>query len=141
MVQCDHKYRIIEKNIQLEVHSIKGKSPCMSSLPLKLLENQKIRFSWKTPFVQKIAATSAKRVKFSPYLTYKGETCPNAHLLAFDNGMDMDSHTNASWYKSFILTLTGTAKNGYKAYRMGQYPVLMCWLNNLEVIFHLVRPE
>ena len=59
-----------------DVYSLKGKSP-HSSLPPKVPENQKIRFSWKTPFVPEIAASPAKRVKFPPHLTYKGETCPN----------------------------------------------------------------
>ena len=57
-----------------------------------------------------IAATPTKRVKFPVHLTYKGETCPNAYLAAFNNGMDMDSHTDASWCKNFILTLTKTAQ-------------------------------
>ena len=82
--------------MQLEVHSLKGKSPYISSLPPKFPENQKIRFSGKTRFVPEIAAMPGKRVKFPAHLTYKGKTCPNAHLSAFNNEMDMDSHTDAS---------------------------------------------
>ena len=57
-----------------------------------------------------IAATPAKRVKFPAHLTHKGETCPNAHPAAFNNEMDMDNNTDASWCKNFNLTLTGTAQ-------------------------------
>ena len=96
--------------MQLEIHSLKDKSPYNLGLPPKFPENQKIRFFGKTPFVPEIAATSAKRVKFPVHLTYKGETCPNAHLAAFNNGMDMDSHTDASWWKNCILTLTRAAQ-------------------------------
>ena len=31
-------------------------------------------------------------------------------MAAFNNEMDMDSHTDASWCKNFILTLTGTTQ-------------------------------
>ena len=79
-------------------------------LPPIVLENQKIRFSGTTPFVPEIAVMPAKRVKFPAYLTYKGETCPNAHLSTFNNEMDMDSHTDANWCKNFIVTLTGTTQ-------------------------------
>ena len=102
----------VAESMQPEVHSLKGKSPYVSGLPPKVPENQKIRFFGKTPFILEIAASPAKRIKFPAYLTYKGETCPNAHLAAFNNEieMEMDSHTDASWCKNFILTLIGTAQ-------------------------------
>ena len=96
--------------MQPEVHSIKGKSSYVPDLPLKVPKNQKIRFSGKTPFIPEIVALTAKRVKFKAHLTYKRETCPNVHLTAVNNEMDMDSHTDASWCKNFILTLTGTTQ-------------------------------
>ncbi|XP_057545951.1 uncharacterized protein LOC130824945 [Amaranthus tricolor] len=99
----------VVESIQPNIHSLKGKSSYLG-LPLKIPENQKIRFFGKTPFIPKIASSPAKRVKFPAHLTYKGETCPNVHLTAFNNEMDMNSHTNASWCKNFILTLTGTAQ-------------------------------
>ena len=96
--------------MQPEVYSLKGKSPYVPSLPPKVPENQKIRFSGKTPFIPEIATSPTKRVKFPAHLTYKGETCPNTHLAAFNNEVDIDSHTYASWCKNFILTLIGTAQ-------------------------------
>ena len=99
----------IVESIQPNIHSLKGKSSYLG-LRLKIPENQKIRFSGKTPFIPKVGASPAKRVKFLAHLTYKGKTCPNVQLTAFNNEMDMDSHTNASWCKNFILTLTGTAQ-------------------------------
>ena len=100
----------VAESMQPEVHSLKDKSTFVPSLPPKVPENQKIRFSRKTPFVPDIAASLAKSVKFPAHLTYKGETCPNAHMVAFNNEMDMDNHADARWCKNFILTLTGTTQ-------------------------------
>lgn len=100
---------MLKKTKQPEIHTLKEKSP-LSNLPPRTLENQKILFSGKSAFILEIAATPAKRVKFPAHLAYMGESCPNAHLSAFDNEMSMDSHTDASWCKNFIFTLTGTAQ-------------------------------
>ena len=96
--------------MQSELHSLKGKTLYVPDLPPKAPENQKIRFSWKIAFIPEIAASLAKRVKFPAYLTYKGETCLNVHLAAFNNEIDMDTHTDASWCKTFILTQTRTTQ-------------------------------
>ena len=130
----------VAKSMQPEIHSLEGKSPYISRLPLKFPESQKIRFFGKTPFVPEIAATPAKRVKFPAHLTYKGKTCPNAHLAAFNNEMDMDSHTDPSWCKNFILTLE-LHRNGRKVSQMDQFQVLMSWQRNSEVTFHQELPE
>ena len=107
--QSSLKIQVAESR-QPEVHSLKGKLPYILGLPPKFPENQKIRFSRKTPFVPKIAASPAKRVKYPAHLSYKGETCPNAHLAAFNSEINIDSHTNASWCRNFILTLTATTQ-------------------------------
>ena len=86
----------VAKSVQLEIHFLKGKSLYVPGLPPKVPDNQRIRFSGKTPFVPDIVASQAKIVKFLAHLTYKGETCPNAHLAAFNNDIDMNTHINAS---------------------------------------------
>ena len=107
MKEKENHYRLLRAYSQIFI--LEGEILLFRFTP-KIPENQKIRFSGKTPFIPEIASSPAKRVKFPAYLTYKGESCPNAHLTAFNNEMDMDSHTNASWCKNFILTLIGTAQ-------------------------------
>ena len=88
-----------------------------------------------------IAATPAKRVKFLAHLTYKGEACPNAHLAAFNNEMDMDSHTDASWCKNFILTLTGTAQKWVQSLLEGSISSSNELQKNSKVTFRQELPE
>ncbi|CAO2817470.1 unnamed protein product [Amaranthus hypochondriacus] len=64
-------------------------------------------------FTLEIVSVPVDRVKLPNHVRFDGKTDPTDHLSAYQGHMSLGAHSDASWCKNFVLTMTGLAQTWF----------------------------